>query len=233
VRDQHPDGSQTARLLNPYVLCQRWRGRYDVAWTAPSWSSLIGLDIDRPAPAADAELEQVVAANAARDEVLAAWRAFGGHAARRPLAGGAEHTRRRRSPRLPGEPPPGSAPSSGRGPTPGSERGSITGSTKPGWLGSPGVWSCIHRAFGCGRPAAAGWRCSSHAADDPGDMRLEEVHARWVDPIDGRTGERTRVLRRSLFPRTLAFLRAIDGQRRPVKEWCGGEVSTWHGTRPK
>src|SRR5690606_4440063 len=45
------DGTQTDRLLSPHVLARHLAGKYDVAWEAPSWSSLLVFDIDCHVPA--------------------------------------------------------------------------------------------------------------------------------------------------------------------------------------
>ena len=49
------DVVEVDRTLNSWVLAQVLRGTYDVAWQAPSWTSLVVLDIDRrfaPGPSA-------------------------------------------------------------------------------------------------------------------------------------------------------------------------------------
>jgi hypothetical protein len=223
ARQRQPDGRETERLLNPYVLCQHLRGRYDVAWTAPSWSSLIVLDIDRPNLPDDADLDAVLTANFARDAVLAAvWRAFDCDATRRPVVlttpGGGYHLYfpvcRTRDPEA-------------------AER------TWPnGWLREwfehrlnqagldlrPGRLelypSGVRLRAPCGRGMAL---VEPQRPDDPDDLRLNPVHARSVELIDGKTGDRKPVLRRSLVPMTRAFLQALEAQRRPVEEWVSGE----------
>ena len=82
ARDVDALGELTDRTLNPFVLQKHLLGKYDVAWQAPSWTSLVVFDIDRHlpgrAPAREASFETVLAANNKRDQTLARlWTAFG------------------------------------------------------------------------------------------------------------------------------------------------------------
>src|SRR5688572_21618232 len=43
--DRSADGTDTPRSANPFVLLAHLEGRYDVAIAAPTWSSLVVLDI--------------------------------------------------------------------------------------------------------------------------------------------------------------------------------------------
>jgi hypothetical protein len=90
ARDVGADGRELDRIANPYVLLQHLEGRHDVAIQAPSWSSLIVLDIDRKLSSDFASeedrLEATIAANARRDAVLAdVWRAYQFSAERQPV----------------------------------------------------------------------------------------------------------------------------------------------------
>lgn len=223
ARDRHADDSETDRLLNPYVLLQHLRGRYDVAWTAPSWSSLVVLDIDRPALPDDADLDALLAANWQRDEVLAAvWRAFDFHAERQPVClstpGGGYHLYlpfcRSRDPAA-------------------RER------TWPNQWAREWIEHVLHRAGLALRPGRlelypSGVRlrapCGRGMAllvpenpTDPDELQLQPVHARSVDVIDGRTGRRSQTLRRDLAATVRGFLSAIEAARRPLEEWVAGD----------
>ena len=82
ARDVDAAGEHVDRTLNPFVLQKHLLGKYDVAWQAPSWTSLVVFDIDRHlpgrTPAHEASFETVLAANNKRDQTLARlWAAFG------------------------------------------------------------------------------------------------------------------------------------------------------------
>jgi hypothetical protein len=221
ARERHADGRETDRPLNHFVLAQHLRGRYDVAWTAPSWSSLVVLDIDRPALPDDAPPEALAAANLARDVVLAeVWRAFDFDVERQPVVlgtpGGGYHLY-----------------------LPFCRTAEAAERTWPNawareWfeyvLDRAGIErrpgrlelypSGVRLRAPCGRGMAL---LAPTRPDDPDDLRLEPVHARPVTVVDGASGRASTVMRRSIVPMTGAFLAALAAQRRPIESWVGGE----------
>lgn len=75
------------RTLNSWVLAQVLRGTYDVAWQAPSWTSLVVLDIDRrfaPGDGRSATLE-IDADLDLSHRLAAVWDAFGFDAEQQPV----------------------------------------------------------------------------------------------------------------------------------------------------
>lgn len=223
ARDRRADDTETDRLLNPYVLAQHLRGRYDVAWTAPSWSSLVVLDIDRPALPDDADLDALLAARWQRDEVLGAvWRAFDFCAERQPVVL--------------------STPGDGYHVYLPFCRSRDEDATERTW---PNAWArewiehTLNRAGLALRPGRlelypSGVRlrapCGRGMAllvpqnpADPDDLQLELVHARRMDVIDGATGRRTTTLRRDVQSGVRGFLDALEATRRPLEEWIAGD----------
>ena len=230
ARDVLTDGTHEERKLTSYHLSYHLRGKYSVAWTAPSWTSLMVLDIDRPHVPDGADAEAHWRADAQRDETLAAvWDAFGCDEAKQPVVlatpGGGYHLyfplcrtgdpneRERTWPaawarewfeyHL--------------------ERAGL--SLRPGTLEL--YPSGVRLRAPCGRGTALLAPQNPNHGDD---LRLEPVQAQYITVIDGKTGEAKRSLRRRIGPMTTAFCDAIDEARRPLEAWLGNEERAWSPT---
>lgn len=253
ARERHPDGTETDRTLNPYVLRQHLLGKYDVAWQFPSWTSLVVFDIDRSKlpnanPDADVtrqselfgdlvDLDAVFAANDARDSVLAAlWRAFEFGKDKLPVIlrtpGAGYHVY-----------------------LPVSRGAEAAERTWPaGWLRElvehklnqhglalrPGTLELFPAGtrlrVPCGRRMALMEPGQPELADD---LQLRMVGAKWRTRFDARTGTSRTVLERDIRKLARRFVSSITAARRPLQEWLGLSANPWHatwgpwGARPK
>jgi|GEM_PF-5845058 len=226
ARERHADGTETDRVLNPYVLRQHIVGRYDVAWQWPSWTSLCVLDIDRPEvvyqPGEAIDPARELAANMARDQVLAAvWRAFGCDANKQPVVlctpGAGYHVY---LPLLRRE-----------------------GAAERTW---PAAWArelVEHHLNQHGlelRPGRlelwpAGTRlrapCGAQMAllvpqapDDADDLGLALMHAAWR-----QRGDREQ-LHRDVGATVRSFVAAVEASRRPLHDWIDQARPCWSAT---
>lgn len=223
ARELHADGTTTDRLLNPHVLVQHLQGHYDVAWTAPSWNSLVIFDIDRPAVPDDADPDAILAANYQRDQVLEQiWRAFDFGHDRQPVVlstpGGGYHLYlpicRTRDPEA----------RERTWPAAWARELFEHHLDRHGLDRRPGKLelypSGVRLRAPCGRGTAL-LRPQNPAHGD--DLQFELVDARELELIDGESSERRLVVRRAVARMVESFLAALEVQRRPIEEWLGSE----------
>lgn len=219
-RDLLPDGSQRDREANWLVLQQHLQGRYDVAIQAPSWSSLVVLDIDRPELGADAgdplaELQ----ADGRRDEVLAkVWRAYEFSAERQPVIlrtpGGGYHVY------LPHCRDEAKRPDQHPWPVAWARQRHEHHLDRARIGLKPGVLELYPTGVPLRAPCGRGMALlAPRNPDDPDDLQLELRHARWVDVVDGRSGARSTVLRRDVAPLVREFCERLEAARRPLESW--------------
>ncbi len=228
ARELCADGSERDRRLNPFVLRQHLAGKYDVAWQAPSWTSLVVLDIDRPEldSAERGDPERELQADSARDQVLAAvWDAFGFDRDKQPVIlrspGDGYHVY------LP------------------LERGGDA--TERTW---PAAWAREHIEHHLNRHGVAlhpgrlelfpsGIRlrapCGAGSAvlvptrpDFSDDLGLELHGARWRRFRDRATGAETHRLIRDVEALVARFCDDLEAARRPLEAWLGRDRHCWH-----
>jgi hypothetical protein len=216
AREVLPDGTQRNRVASWRVLHQHVLGRYDVAIQAPSWSSLVVLDIDRPelgAAAGDAFAE--LEADGRRDAVLAAvWRAYGFSAERQPVIlstpGGGYHVylphcrdERRR-------------PDQHAWPVAWARQRHEHHLDRARLGLKPGRLELYPTGVPLRAPCGRGMGLLvPRNPDDPDDLQLELRHARWEA---GGPGRRDR-LRRDVPALVEAFVEALERARRPLEAW--------------
>ena len=230
ARDVLSDDTHEERKLTSYHLSYHLRGKYSVAWTSPSWTSLMILDIDRPHVPADADADAHWQADAQRDEMLAkVWDAFGCTEDKQPVVlatpGGGYHlyfplcrtgdpNERERT-----------------WPAAWAREWFEYHLDKAGLTLRPGTLelfpSGVRLRAPCGRGSALLAPQNPNHSDK---LELEPVHARCITVIDGQTGDSKSSFRRRIGPMTAAFCDAIDRARRPLEAWLGNDERAWSPT---
>jgi hypothetical protein len=228
ARERLPDGSEIDRRLNPFVLRQHLLGKYDVAWQAPSWTSLVVFDIDRPeidrGGVSDPAIE--LAADSERDRVLAAlWDAFGFDRDKQPVVlrspGGGYHVY---LPLL------RAADASERTWPAAWAREHIEHLLdRHGLDRRPGRLELFPSGIRLRAPCGAGSALLvPDCPDFSDDLRLRLTHARWRPWQNRATGANELRLVRDIGPLVTGFCDAVEAARRPLEEWLGRSTRCWH-----